>query len=251
MTDVVRLLKNSLRYQGETGREHVTGNLHESAHVAFLLVTTPSGSVVQLPSGGSSSRKEKSLYWDGLDQFGAGIGNLALRRPIVDARAILKRDNNSAARGTDQESLDAFRMLLLAENQLSEDRARVKLRVVLEEKSKKTGGLVIEPRQDICLPPALLWLRLLMPPSQRRRPATKPPERPACKTGNNHKRKASVKSSLDGSCNRAIELRMQVRPRLPLRIWRENESASACPPVSRAALPHGVAFRIKVSQTRA
>src|ERR1700733_13798084 len=60
---------------------------------------------------------------------------------LSDARAILKRDNNSAARGTDQEALDAFRMLLLAENQLSEDRARVKLRVALEEKSKKLAGL--------------------------------------------------------------------------------------------------------------
>ena len=57
------------------------------------------------------------------------------------ARAALTRDNNSAARGTDQEALDAFRQLLIAENQLNEDRARVKLRVALEEKSKKLAGL--------------------------------------------------------------------------------------------------------------
>jgi len=44
----------------------------------------------------------------------------------------------------------------------------------------------------------------------------------------------------------SIALSMQVRPRPPLRIWRKNESASGCPPVSGADLPHGVAFRTKV-----
>ena len=53
------------------------------------------------------------------------------------------------------------------------------------------------------------------------------------------------------SKNQAMALRMRIRPRPPLRIWRKNESASACPPVSRAALPHGVAFRTRVSRTPA
>lgn len=78
------------------------------------------------------------------------VGDTKLRDNLVemgekdslsDARAILRRNNNAAARGTDQEALDAFRMVLLAENQLNEDRARVKLRVALEEKSKQLAGL--------------------------------------------------------------------------------------------------------------
>src|SRR5216683_2766266 len=51
--------------------------------------------------------------------------------------------------------------------------------------------------------------------------------------------------------DQAIALRMQIRPRPPLRIWRKNGSASACPRVSRAALPDGVAFRTGVSRTPA
>ncbi len=48
-----------------------------------------------------------------------------------------------------------------------------------------------------------------------------------------------------------LALSMQVRPRPALRIWRKNGSASACPPANRAALARGVAFRTKVSRTRA
>lgn len=66
---------------------------------------------------------------------------LGERDALSDARAVLTRDNNSAARGTDQQALDAFRMLLLAESQLNEGTARVKLRVALEEKSQKLAGL--------------------------------------------------------------------------------------------------------------
>ena len=86
-------------------------------------------------------------YWRSTEFI---LGDIKLRNQLVemgekdallDARAALTRDNNSAARGTDQEVLDAFRQLLIAENQLNEDRARVKLRVALEEKSKKLAGL--------------------------------------------------------------------------------------------------------------
>jgi hypothetical protein len=131
---------------GRDGGQHVTGNLHESAHVAFLFGHhTPLEALVNFGLEDQVREKRNPRIGMASIKFGAGIGNLPLRRPIV-ARS----------------------------------------------------------------------LRRLTP-------------RPRC---------ASVESSLDGLCKQAIALRMQVRPRIPLRVWRENESASACPPVSRAALPH-------------
>jgi hypothetical protein len=79
-----------------------------------------------------------------------GVGNLGNSPSVGHSRLAAspealrpcEKDYRDARKsGTDQEALDAFRMLLLAENQLSEDRVRVKLRVVLEEKSRKLAGL--------------------------------------------------------------------------------------------------------------
>ncbi|HLV89195.1 MAG TPA: LysM domain-containing protein [Candidatus Sulfotelmatobacter sp.] len=78
------------------------------------------------------------------------IGDVKLRDQLIafgekdallDARAALARNDSPASAGTEQEALDAYRMLLLAENQMSEDRARVSLRVALEKKSEQLAGL--------------------------------------------------------------------------------------------------------------
>jgi hypothetical protein len=60
---------------------------------------------------------------------------------LLDARKILSAQKSPDANGTDQEALDAYRMVLLNENQGSEERARTKLRLALEEKSRRLVGL--------------------------------------------------------------------------------------------------------------
>lgn len=60
---------------------------------------------------------------------------------LLDARAALARNDSPAAAGGDQEALDGYRLLLLGENQLNEDRARVNLRLALEKKSEQLAGL--------------------------------------------------------------------------------------------------------------
>jgi len=67
--------------------------------------------------------------------------DLGEKDALLDARKILSAQNSPEARGTEQEALDAYRMVLLKENQGSEERARIKLRLALEEKSRRLAGL--------------------------------------------------------------------------------------------------------------
>ena len=78
------------------------------------------------------------------------VGDFALRDKLIvlgekdalsDARTVLKKDGNSAMNAPDREALDAYRRLLIAENQGSEERAKINLRISLEKKSQKLAGL--------------------------------------------------------------------------------------------------------------
>jgi hypothetical protein len=60
---------------------------------------------------------------------------------LLDARATLKKANHAAANGSDSQVLEAFRQMLLAENNGSEYNAKIKLRLAIEEKSKRLAGL--------------------------------------------------------------------------------------------------------------
>jgi hypothetical protein len=60
---------------------------------------------------------------------------------LLDGRKILSAQKSPEASGTDQEVLDGYRMVLLKENQGREENAKIKLRLALEEKSRRLAGL--------------------------------------------------------------------------------------------------------------
>ncbi len=78
------------------------------------------------------------------------IGDTKLRDQLVlmgekdavqDARAVLMKLNNPAARGTDDQALEAFRQILLAADKGNWNTAKWRLQQSLEQKSKRLVGL--------------------------------------------------------------------------------------------------------------